>query len=165
MAQFAGGGANTACTYAGLATAVSLSGPAGLAVDASGNVYIVDRGRNCVRKVTGTNIARFAGGGANTACTYAGLATAVSLNAPSGIAIDSTGRVVIVDGARNCVRLVTGANIGPMAGTGTAGLTGDNGPAIAARLSTPGLVAANASGDVWIADTLSNRIRRVEGPL
>ena len=102
-----GGGANTACSFAGLATAVSLSSPTGIAVDTSGNLYIGDSGNNCVRKVTGTNIARLAGGGGTATCSFAGLATAVSLNAPAGIALDASGNVYIGDSGNNCVRKVT----------------------------------------------------------
>jgi trimeric autotransporter adhesin len=52
-----------------------------------------------------------------------------------------------------------------MAGTGTSGSTGDNGPAVGALLGGPSGLAAASTGDLWIADTTNSRVRRVEGPL
>jgi hypothetical protein len=166
--QVAGAGTGTAsaCTFAGAATAVILSTTAsGVNVDASGNVYIADTGSNCIRQVSAGAVSQFAGGGANTACSFAGAATAVSLSGPTDLTIDSLGRVVISDNGRRCVRMVTAGNVSLLAGTGTSGSLGDNGPAVAARLTTPSALASNASGDVWIADIGPDRIRRVEGPL
>ena len=166
LSQVAGGGTgNAACTFTGTASSVTLSAPGGVALDSSSNVYIADTTNNCVRKVVGTTVSQVAGGGASTACSFAGAATAVSLSGPAGVAIDSTGRVVVADSARNCARLVTGANVALLGGTGTAGSTGDNGPAVGALLSGPAGVAANAGGDVWIADTANSRVRRIEGPV
>jgi signal peptidase I len=166
ISQVAGGGTgNTACSFSGTATSVTLSAPGGVALDSSGNVYIADTTNNCVRKVVTTTISRVAGGGATATCSFAGAATGVSLSGPASVAIDSSGRVVVSDTTNNCIRLVTGANIAQMAGTGTAGSTGDGGPAIGALVSGPAGVGGNSSGDVWIADTGNSRIRRVEGPI
>ena len=166
ISQVAGGGTgNTACTFTGTATTVTLNAPGAVALNSSGNVFIADTGNNCIRKVVTTTISQVAGGGATATCSFAGAATGVSLSAPGGVAIDSTGRVVIADTTNNCVRLVTGANIAQMAGTGTAGSTGDGGPAIGALVSGPTGVGGNSSGDVWIADTANSRVRRVEGPV
>lgn len=164
VSQVAGGGANTVCTYAGAASAVSLSQPNAVALNAAGDVFIADTSRNCIRKVTAGNVSQVAGGGASGACSFAGAATAVALTAPSGVAVDSLGRVVIADSTPRCLRMVSAGNVSQFAGTGTSGSTGDNGPAIAALLTTPNAVTANASGDVWVADAGSHRVRRVEGP-
>ena len=169
MSQVAGAGTGTAsaCTFSGAATTVILSTTADdVAVDSSGNVYIADSGSACIRKVAGGNVSQFAGGGANSACTYAGAATAVSLSAPGGVAVDSSGRVVIADTSRRCVRIVdTSGNVSQVAGTGSSGSTGDGGPAVAALFNAPSDVTANASGNIWIADTGTDRVRRVQGPL
>jgi hypothetical protein len=61
--------------------------------------------------------------------------------------------------------LVSGATVSQLAGTGTSGSTGDNGPAVGALFTTPAAVTADASGDVWIVDAGTHRVRRVEGPL
>jgi signal peptidase I len=165
VSQLAGGGATPTCSFTGTASSLSLNAPAALDIASTGNVYVADTGNNCIRKVAGTTVSQVAGGGANTACTYAGAASGVSLSAPVGVAVDSTGRVVVSDTGHSCIRLVTGANIGLMAGTGTAGSTGDNGPALGATLSGPSGLAAASNGDVWTADTANSRVRRVEGPL
>ncbi len=168
VSQVAGAGTGTAsaCTFAGAATAVILSTTASdVAVDASGNVYIADTGSACIRKVAAGSVTQFAGGGATTACTFAGAATSVSLNAPGGVAVDSAERVVIADTSRRCVRMVASGNVSQVAATGTSGSTGDGGPAVAALMTTPSGVGANASGDVWVADTGTDRVRRIEGPI
>ena len=164
ISLFAGSGATATCSFAGTATSVSLSLPSAVAVDSSGTVYIADTTNNCIRKVASGSVSQVAGGGATTTCSFAGTASSVSLSAPTGVAIDSGGRVVVADSGRRCVRLVSGANISLLAGTGTSGSTGDNGPAIAALLTTPAGVAASSSGDVWIVDSGTHRVRRVEGP-
>jgi len=168
MSQVAGSGTGTAsaCTFSGAATSVILSTTVSdVDIDASGNVYIADTGSACVRKVASGTVSQFAGGGSNTACTYTGAATGVSLSAPGGIAVDSLGRVLIADTSRRCVRIVDSGTVRLVAGTGTSGNLGDNGPAVAARLSTPSDVGANATGDLWIADTGTDRIRMVQGPV
>jgi sugar lactone lactonase YvrE len=164
ISLFAGSGATATCSFSGTAASVSLSLPSAVAVDSSGTVYIADTTNNCIRKVASGTVSQVAGGGATTTCSFAGTASTVSLSAPTGVAIDSSGRVVVADSGRRCVRLVSGTSIGLLAGTGTSGSTGDNGPAIAALLITPAGVAANSSGDVWIVDSGTHRVRRVEGP-
>jgi hypothetical protein len=161
ITTIAGGGASTACSFSGAATSVSLSGPRGVAVDASGNVYIADTGRNCVRKVSGTTVSRVAGGGANTACSYAGVATGVSMSSPRGVAVDSSGNVYIADFTRNCVRMVTGANISGVAGGGASTGCAFSGAATSATLAGPSSVAVDSSGNLYIADTTNNCIRVV----
>jgi signal peptidase I len=166
ISAFAGAGATTTCSFSGTATSVSMSAPAGVAVDSSGTVYIADTGRNCIRKVVGTTVSQVAGGGATTTCGTVAIGS-VSLSGPTGVAVDSTGRVVFTDNARFCIRMVSGANVVAIAGTGTAGFSGDNGPAIAALVNTPTGIAANASGDVWFSDTgtTMHSVRRIEGVL
>ena len=164
LSQVAGGGASSGCAFAGSATAAVLNTPSDVAVDASGAVYVADTANNCVRKVAAGAISLLAGNGANTACAFVGAATSASLSGPLGATVDSSGRIVIADSGRNCVRLVTGTNVELMAGTGTAGSTGDNGPAIAALVNAPNGVAASSTGAVWVADTSNNRVRRVVGP-
>jgi sugar lactone lactonase YvrE len=163
----AGGGATTGCATTGAATAVSLNGPLGVAVDASGAVYVADTGNNCVRKIGSGTYAQVLGGGATTTCAAA-TATAVSLSAPEGVAVDSAGAVYVVDTGRRCVRrVVTGAS-SLLALTGVNSAIGDNGPAIAATMRTPSGIAVNAAGDVFVSDRSatagSNRVRLVVDP-
>ena len=135
VTRVAGGGGTTACT-ATTATAVSLSAPSDVEVDASGGVYIADTNRNCVRKVTGTTVTVVAGGGGTTACT-ATTATAVSLSGPLGIDLDSSGNVYIADTNRNCVRKVTGTTVTVVAGGGATTACNATATTTTIRLSTP----------------------------
>jgi hypothetical protein len=164
-ALVAGGGATTACGTT-TATAVSLSAPLSVAVDASNNVYVADTGRNCIRKVVGSTVSVAAGGGATTACTATTTATAVSLSAPQGVAVDSAGTVFVADTGRRCVRQVVGTTVTQVGFTGTNSSTGDNGPALGATISTPSMLSILSDGDLLVADRAttagSSDIRRVE---
>ena len=107
-------------------------------------------------------IATVAGTGVSGYSGDAGSATAAKLNAPRA-AINAGGGYLIADTANNRIRRVDGSGtITTVAGTGTAGSTGDGGAAAAAKLSAPGAVTLDPSGGYWIADTANNKIRRVD---
>ena len=162
MAFVAGGGSSSTCGYSGAATGVALSNPTGIAVDSAGKVYVADTANNCVRVVSGANVAQVAGGGGTSTCSFSGSASSVALSAPSGVAVDASGRVVIADASNNCVRLVSGASVSQLAGTGTNGSTGDNGYDRAAAVAAPVDLAVLSSGDVVI--TTSNEVREIVSP-
>src|SRR5258708_6997573 len=91
-----------------------------------------------------------------------GPATAALLAAPQGLALDSAGSLYIADAKANRVRKVgPDGTISTIAGMGTAAFGGDSGPAVAARLNNPSALAVDRSGNVYIADTLNNRIRQI----
>ena len=167
----AGGGATTTCTTATLApTALSLSAPADVAVDSGGGVIIADTGRNCIRRISGGNATHVAGGGATTGCTTASiLPTAVSLSAPESVDVDLTGRVIIADTGRRCVRLAAAGAVTPLGFSGTNASAGDGGPAVVATIRTPGGVALRADGSVLVSDRAtnagSNDVRLLRTPL
>ena len=167
----AGGGATTACNSTSVAaTSLLLAGPAGVAVDpTTGAVIVADTGRSCVRRIAGGNATLVAGGGATTACSTTGPASAVSLSAPEGVDVDPTGRVVISDTGRSCLRQVSGATVSPLGFTGTAGSTGDGGPVWASLVRSPAGPAIDVDGDVLVSDRSStagsNRVRAIRTPL
>jgi hypothetical protein len=142
--------------------------PAGIAVDAGGNLYIAD-GYSRVRKVgPDGSIMTIAGdpGGGGVAFTCAsfgdsGPATSAALDA-LGVAVDGNGNVYVADTYNNCIRKidVTGT-ITTVAGTGLPGYSGDGGPARNAQLNLPHGVAVDTAGNIYIADTANNRIRKV----
>jgi len=145
----------------GQATAAELYSPVSVAMDASGNVYISDRGNNVIRKVTKTGvISTFAGGGG--ALGDGGLATAASLNSPWGIAVDDSGNVYIADMADNRIRKVSAKTnkISTIAGNGTSGNTGNGGAATAAEIISPFGIAVDASGNVYFSDG-NNILRKI----
>jgi hypothetical protein len=168
----------------GPATEANLSGPRGIAVDSSGNIYIADTGNLRVRKVdtTGT-ITTVAGNGESGLSGYGGPsigtneegdpdtegngdggpATEAKLSGPHGVVVDSSGYLYIVDYQDHCVRKVdTTGIITTLAGNGESGYSGDGGPATEAKLSGPCGIAADLSGNIYIGDTFNNRIRKVD---
>ena len=148
----------------------SLTGPAGVAVDSKGDVFIADTGDNEIRMVTPKGvIVRVAGTGAACAkppaCGDGGLATGAQLTAPSAIAVDRKGNLYIADTGDQEIRRVTAAGkIGRLAGTGadcsTPSSCGNGGSPTSARLSFPEGVAVNPSG-VYIADSGDQQVRKV----
>jgi hypothetical protein len=166
----AGNGTYGFCGDNGPATAACLHSPSGVAVDEAGNIYIADTDNHCIRRVDAAlgTITTFVG-----SCTedgYAGdggLATLARLNLPHdvypyGSMYAGTTDWLIADTGNNVIRWVHGPSgiINTLAGTGTAGSGGDDGPAIQAQLKAPEAVTADASLAVFVADTDNNRIRR-----
>ncbi len=147
----------------GLAISAQLQGPASVAMDSAGNLYIADSGNNRIRKVSNGVITTLAGNGTPGFSGDNGPAAAAQLHGPSGVAVDATGNVYIADDFNARVRMVSGGVITTVAGNGTPGFSGDNGPAIGAQLSGPNSVALDAAGNLYIADSLNNRIREVSG--
>jgi sugar lactone lactonase YvrE len=161
----------------GPALAALVHGADSLDFDSQGNLYIADNANFCVRKLT----ARIVGGtpqpfdGSEIITTVAGVclfegnsgdggpATSAKINFPRGVAVDPvSGALYIADFANQNVRKVLGGTITTIAGTGAAGYSGDGGPATAAKLNGPAGVAVNpATGDVFIADLVNNRVRKV----
>src|SRR5437773_1615487 len=133
------------------ATNASLADPAGIAVDAAGNLYIADFFNGRIRKVNASgNITTVAGGGAVFGDGVP--ATSVFLFRPTRVAVDTAGNLYIADFHR--IRKVDASGfITTVAGTGTPGFGGDGGPATNASLAGPTGVAVDAAGNLYIADT------------
>jgi uncharacterized protein (TIGR03437 family) len=143
----------------GPATLAELSEPQGIAVDSTGNLYIADTGDNRIRKVSKGVITTVAGGGAEVGDNISALAA--SLNQPTGIAVDSAGNLYIADRNNYRIRKVSNGIITTVAGSGTAGFSGDNGPATSAKLNLPSGIAVDSTGNLYIADVSNYRIRKV----
>ena len=163
IATKAGSGTAGFAGDGGPSAGARVSAPAGLAIDAVGNIYIADAGNNRVRKIDATGvITTVAGTGAAGSSGDGGQATLASLNDPLGVAIDAAGNLYIADESNNRIRRVdvTGV-ITTFAGTGVAGFSGDGGQATKATLNFPRAVAVDGSGSLYIADTRSLRVRKV----
>jgi sugar lactone lactonase YvrE len=145
----------------GPATAAQMDHPWNVAVDISGAIYIAERGNNLIRKVSASGIiSTFAGNGTIGYSGNGGPATAATFNRPWGIAIGAN-NVYITDGGNDVVRSINSSGIvTTIAGNGTLGYNGDGIPAISAELSNPAGIALYG-GDLYIADNLNNRIRKV----
>ena len=141
-----------------------LGNPSSLAADTSGNVFVADTGNDRIRKIdtTGT-ITTFAGSGERGYGGDGGPARRASLNSPAGVAVDGTGNVYVADTGNNRVRRIDAAGvITTIAGTGEHGFGGDGGPASDALLAGPTGVAVDGSGNMYVADTGNNRVRRID---
>jgi hypothetical protein len=147
----------------GLATAALLDSPAGVALDASGNLYIADTHNNVVREVVAAsgNIATIAGTGAAGFSGDGAAATLATLNYPTAVAVDSLGNVYIADTNNHRIREITGTTINTVAGDGEQFFSGDSGPATAAGLDSPNGVAVDAAFNLYIGDTHNQRVRMV----
>jgi uncharacterized protein (TIGR03437 family) len=159
IATVAGGG--SAVGDNGPPASAQLYSPNGVAVDSAGDVYIADPGNNRVRKVSNGAIVTVAGNGTYGFSGDSGLAASAQLNAPNGVAVDSSGNLYIADTGNNRIRQVSNGMIATVAGNGTQGFSGDNGPATNAQLSSPNGVAVDSAGSLYIADLGNNRVRKV----
>jgi len=151
----------------GPATSAEINYVVGIGSDAAGNLYIGDNGTNRVRKVdvvTGV-ITTVAGDGAGGFSGDGGPAASAELADPLGSSLDAAGNLYIVDSLNNRIRMVAATTgiITTVAGDGTAGYSGDGGPAIDAEISTGILgVASDPAGNLYIPDIYNNRIRRID---
>ncbi|MBI4325065.1 MAG: VCBS repeat-containing protein [Chloroflexi bacterium] len=149
----------------GKATEAVLNRPKELAVDAQGNVYVVDLGNRKIRRIGVDGIIRTIAGTGEAGYNGDGQpATAAQLSDPWGIAVGRSGDVFLADTFNHRIRRI-GADgiISTIAGTGEAGYSGDGGPAVQAQLDTPVSIATDNDGNVYIADFHNHRIRRI-GP-
>jgi uncharacterized protein (TIGR03437 family) len=149
----------------GSATSANLATPAGIALDAGGNLYIAEAGANRIRKVSATGtISTVAGpGSTNGALGDGGPAIGATLVRPAGLALDSVGNIYVADTGHNRIRKIAlDGTITTVAGNGSSTTAlGDGGQATGATLSTPTGVAFDSVGNLYVADCGHSRIRRV----
>lgn len=147
------------------ALGAELNDPTGVAIDQAGNVFIADYGNNRVREVVAATglIKTVAGDGSAGDTGDGGPATAASLDGPESVAVDRHGNVFIADRFNCIVREVTATTklISTVVGDRTCGFAGDNGPATSAELGGLSFLAVDGAGDLYVADYLNNRVRKV----
>jgi hypothetical protein len=132
-------------------------------VGTDGTVWIADAGRHQVLRLSPSGaLSVVAGTGESGDSGDGNLATEARLKEPSGLASDGRGGLLIADRGSHRVRRVgPEGHIGPFAGTGKAGFSGDGGQAALAALRAPGPLLVDSQGVVWIADVGNGRVRRV----
>ncbi len=149
----------------GPATNARLNSPRGVDVDGLGNIYIGDTANHRVRKVDGETgvVTTVAGTGGPGLTGDNGDATFAQLDTPQGIAVDGFGTIYIADSGNHRIRRIDAVSriITTWAGS-TQGSSGDDGAAFLAQLDTPGDVALDVDGNLYIADTQNNRVRKVD---
>jgi sugar lactone lactonase YvrE len=138
--------------------------PDAVAFDNPGNIYIADYANSRIRKATiqnayvvvaGTGMSGYSGDG--------GPATLAQLTQPIGVSVDAQGNILIADAYNNCIRKIDATGIiTTVAGKGTAGYSGDNGPATKAQLNFPTDMASDVAGNIYITDFNNNVIRKVD---
>lgn len=166
MSTVAGNGKEGFSGDGGPATQAQLFHPAGVEVDAAGAIYIADYANRRIRKVSPDGVMTTIAGDGGTynfaSCGDGGPAVKAQLKSPYGVGVDRKGIVYIADQQGNRVRKVTpDGMISTLAGDGVRGFSGDGGPAARARVSGVNDVAFDSKGNIYLADTGNNRVRRV----
>jgi trimeric autotransporter adhesin len=165
ISTVAGTGSSGYSGDGGQATSAALNYPRGITADTSGNIYIADTYNHRIRMVMKSTgiISTVAGTGYSGYSGDGGQATSSTLYNPRTVATDESGNIYIADSSNNRVRMVTKSTgiISTVAGTGSSGYSGDGGQATSAALYYSCGVAVDASGNIYIADTDSYRIRMV----
>jgi sugar lactone lactonase YvrE len=135
--------------------------PAGVAMDAAGNVYVADSSNQTIRMITPAGLVTTLAGSAGTSGTNDGTGVAARFNTPSGVALDSQGNVYVADTGNHAIRRITPTGeVTTLAGAlGTSGSVDGTGGA--ARFYLPASVAVDAAGNVFVADAANHTIRRI----
>ena len=146
------------------AASAELSNPQGVAVDGAGSLYIADTGNQRIRKISAAGIiTTVAGTGSSGSGTDGVPATQSRLSNPMGLTLDAAGNLYIADSGNNQIRMVSPQGIiSTVAGTGTAGFSGDGLPAKTAALHNPEDVAVDSAGNLYVADNANFRVRKVD---
>ncbi len=143
----------------GMGTAAQFDTPTSLAVDAQGNVYVADAGNNRIRRITPAGVVSTVAG-TGPAGFIDGPGNAARFNTPTGVAVDGQGNVYVADTENQRIRKISPAGVvSTLAGTGTAGFM--DGPGNGALFNRPQGVAVDGQGNVYVADTDNQRIRKI----
>jgi hypothetical protein len=142
-------------------TAASFNLLFGVAVDASGNVYVADTFNNLIRMITSGGVVTTLAGQVGTPGATNATGTAASFNGPAGVVVDSSGNVYVADSTNDLIREISpGGVVTTLAGQ--AGVFGStNATGTAASFNDPTGVAVDSSGNVYVADTANNMIRKI----
>jgi len=152
-------GSGTPGSVNGTGNAASFYQPTGVAVDASGNVYVADFRNSLIREISQAGVVTTFAGGVNAGSAN-GTGIYASFNEPTGVATDGAGNIYVADNGNNLIREISPSGVvTTLAGTGAQGSA--NGPAAAASFNFPQGVAVDAAGNVYVADYGNNMIRKI----
>ncbi|WP_264520933.1 T9SS type A sorting domain-containing protein [Flavobacterium sp. N1994] len=155
VTTFAGSG--SAAYSDGSGTAASFNGPTGVCSDASGNIYVADRGNNRIRKITPAGVVSTLAG--SISGSVDGLGTTAQFNFPHGVCIDATGNVFVTDNGNHRIRKISPAGLVTTLAGSIAGYS--DGIGTAAKFYSPLGICVDASGNVFVVDNGSNKIRKI----
>jgi sugar lactone lactonase YvrE len=164
----AGGVVTTLAGTAGMAGSVDGTGaaarfnsPDGVAVDSAGNVYVADTVNATIRKVTAGGVVTTLAGTAEMAGSMDGTGAAARFNSPDGVAVDSAGNVYVADRSNDTIRKMTAGEVVTTL-AGTTGMIGTvDGTGAAARFRFPQGVVVDSAGNLYVADSSNQTIRKV----
>src|SRR6187402_134335 len=149
----------------GPATAALFNQPFGLAISATGDLYIADQLNQRIRKIDASgNISTIAGTGVDRYSGDGGPAVSAQLQQPAAVAVDVAGNLYVADSSNHLVRKISGTNslISNIVGVpGAPAYIGDNGPANLAKINGAYALAIDDAGDLYLSDYFNNRIRKV----
>jgi len=142
-------------------TAAQFSQPVGVAVASGGDIYVADSINNTIRKITSGGVVTTFAGTAGTAGSTNATGTAALFNQPYGVAVDGSGNVYVAELGNDTIRMITSAGVvTTLAGTpGSAGSA--NGTGASATFNQPIGIAVDGSGNVYVADSANNTIRKI----
>lgn len=154
-------GSGTAGRLDGTGAAAQLNNPTAAAFAPSGDMYVADYGNNSIRRVTAAGVVSiFAGSTTGASGSTEGLGTAARFYAPGGIAIDSSGVMYVADQFNSRIRkIAVDGTVSTLAGSSTGYL--DHTTGTSARFYWPWGLAVDTSGNVYVADTYNNMIRKI----
>ena len=145
----------------GPGSAAHFVAPADLAVDGAGNVYVADTDNHTIRKIAPDGTVTTLAGLAGSRGATDGTGSAARFGDPAGVTVDSTGTVYVADTGNDTIRKITATGVVTTL-AGAPGVSGtSDGPAAAARFNGPSGIVVDATGNLYVADTLNHAIRKV----
>ena len=151
----------------GLAVNATMDNPQGIAVDTNGDVYVSETADNVIRMITPAGVIETVAGSRDGTEGFSGdngPATSALLSQPTGLALAPNGDLIFADAGNNRIRKITkSGTITTIAGDGFPGYDGDDGPPLSAEFRGMRGLAVDSAGDIFVADTLNNRVREISG--
>ncbi len=163
VTTFAGSTSGTFGFVDGTGTAARFTSPSGVAVDSEGNVYVADFNNHAIRKITTAGVVTtLAGSTSGTTGSVDGTGTAARFNYPAGIAVDSRGNLFVADRSNHAIRKITSAGVvTTLAGSTSRSFGFVDGIGTAARFDYPAGIAIDSAGNIFVADSTNNAIRKI----
>ena len=163
MTTFAGTASNRG-NRDGTGSSAWFGSPTGISTDSAGNLYIADAYTDTIRKITSAGVVTTVAGTSTTRGDADGTGAAALFNYPTGATVDSAGNIYVADAYNDTIRKITPAGVVSTL-AGSAGISGAvDGTGIYGLFSQPVGVAVDASGNVYVADTVNCTIRKVSPP-